>query len=142
MSNTLYNKPWEPKIVALSDEQLSDPRIIQSLAITCWCIQYGTKHMSRRSLPNIAADIWRDFKGQAFNANGTSYVLGDVDYMLGGEVDLDFTWLRDFFAYALNPPTHQLRDNMKARIRFIDLTIKAGGPALWRKVGRNCWIQS
>lgn len=137
MSNTVYKKSWEPEVVALSDEQLSDPRLIQSLAITCWCIQYGSKHMSRRSLPDIAADIWRDFKGQAFNANGTPYVLRDVDYMLGGETDLDFTWLRDFFSYALTPPTHQLRAKMKARIRFIDLTIKAGGPALWRNLQVN-----
>lgn len=130
----IYRRKWSPVLKALSDEQLNDPIRIQDIAITCLCIQYGTKYISRRSLPDVTADVWRDFKGTALNSDGSVFELGDFDAVLGGANDTEFTWLREFFAYALTPPQRNLSSETKARIRLIELTIRAGGPALWRNL--------
>ena len=134
MTNVPNVKNEKQKLIALSDEQLSDPAIVQLLAIICFCIQFGTKFLSRRMLADWIAVVWRDFEGTAVNADGTPYVLGDVDEVLGGDEDGDFAWLRCFFGYALKPGPSKPQKKTIDRLRLIHLTILAAGPRGWRNL--------
>ena len=133
MTQFTPKKPWKPTIVALSDEKLTDPLVIQLLAIICFCIKHGTRHLSRRSFANWAADVWRDFDGIALNADGASaYIVPEIDELLGGGEDGDFPWMRVFFSWAMGFQEQDFYMNSLERLRFIHLTIIAAGPLGWR----------
>jgi len=132
MKNETFKEPSKPVLIALSDGDLTNPVIIQLLAIICFSIQFGKKYLSRRSFANWAADVWRDYDGDVLNQDGTPYVLPDIDELLGGGEDGDFPWMRTFFSWALEFEGQEFYRGSIERLRFIDLTIKAAGPLGWR----------
>lgn len=121
-------------IVALPDDLLVNPAIVQLLAIICFCIQFGTKYLSRRTMADFAAAVWRDFDGVVLNADGSPYVLDEIDDVLGGDEDGDFPWLRCFFKYALEPAPENPQAKTIDRLRLIHLTILAAQPRGWRNL--------
>ena len=89
-----------PKLITVaSDNDLTNPTYIQLLAVVWWCIQVGTKYASRRTIPDIVSDVLRDYEGKFQRADGTPFVINDVDDLLGWP---HFDWLRYLFGAALD----------------------------------------
>lgn len=126
------NRSWTPTIKALPIKAFKDPRMAQNVSAFAWCIRHNGKFLSRRSFANACANVWRDFDGSALNENSQPYELGDIDELLGAESDLDFDWLRGFFSFALEEPSYSPSDKICRRLQFIELTLRIGGPKLWR----------
>ena len=125
-------KNWKPTLTAATDEQTRDPHFVHRVAINLWCLRYQERPASRRTIPDLCANVWRDFEGKAITHEGADYEVPEVDAILGTENDPDFTWVRDFMGYALEMPTQTLPSKSRERVRYLDLTIRAGGPNLWR----------
>ena len=123
---------WTPTLKAATNEQLRDPQFVHRVAITLWCLQYHGRPASRRTIPELCAEVWRDFDGAAIETDGSPYEIPEVDDILGAENDPDFSWLRDFMRYALEMPNQALPQKSRERIKYLDLMIRAGGPNLWR----------
>ncbi|WP_143743103.1 hypothetical protein [Maricaulis sp. W15] len=125
-------KNWTPNLKAATDEQTCDPHFVYRVSIMLWMLQYEGRPASRRTIPELCADVWRDFDGTLSEADGSPYKLPEVDTILGAENDPDFSWLRDFMRYALEMPTQTLPKKSRERVKYLDLMIRAGGPNLWR----------
>lgn len=123
---------WTPTLKAATNEQLFDSQFVHRVAITLWCLQYHGRPASRRTIPELCANVWRDFDGAATETDGSPYEIPEVDDIFGAENDPDFSWLRDFMRYALEMPNQALPQKSRERIKYLDLMIRAGGPNLWR----------
>lgn len=125
-------KTWKPNVVLATPDQLRDPQFIQRVAITLWCLRYQDRPASRRTIPDLCADVMRDFEGSLVEPNGDAYEVPEVDAALGAENDPEFTWLREFLKFAMEPPIQRLPQKSQDRVKYLDAVIRAGGPTLWR----------
>ena|GEM_PF-6290205 len=133
MSNFNPKKPWAPNIILLTDEQYADPAIRRLISIILWCLIYQNHRLSRRTVPDWIADIFRDALGKAVRADGTAYKPHDIDDILNTGLDGDNPWLREVFSWALDCPEQHFYTGTLERIRLLHTTILLAGPIEWRK---------
>ncbi len=126
------------------DEILRTPQHAQLLAITTWCICVGTKYISRRTLIDVLADIFRDADHDYIDADGGPYTIPDLDTVFEPEAFEDrldqqhyFEWSGRFMKWAIEPPKRNANASSIEKLRMIDLAMRAGGPALWRNLKKR-----
>ena len=110
---------------------------IELLSISLWCVAYGTKYVSRRTIPDVVADALRDYDrvGKLVNPDGTAFVVSDdIDQALGAP---DCDWARNLFALPLGD-SWQPNQETQERLRLLYAAVRCGGPKLWRNLMTPC----
>ena len=125
----LQSTRMPPSIIVPWGEDI-DGELLVLLSICLWCLRYGRKYASRRSLVDVVADAFRDYQGQLLNPDKTPFIYGDLDRELGGP---HYDWVRQAFTVGLGDDWKPNRETRR-RLRLVLAALKCGGPSLWRNL--------
>ncbi|MEP2761206.1 MULTISPECIES: hypothetical protein [Alphaproteobacteria] len=130
----------EREITLPNRDLLSDPYVIQLLSIIAWCIKRDSKYLSRRTLIDAIADVFRDNGDvKMILPDGSIYQVPDIDEIFeprgysdplkrGHEHEL----ARSFMKAALLMPQAPVQRRTIEFLRLVDAAVRVGGPHLWR----------
>ncbi len=100
--------------------------------VTALAEEFNTVAGSRRAVPDLCADVIRDFSGEFVFPDSSPYKLPEVDNVLGWRGD--FKWIGNWLNWPLSPPERGIQKRLVPRLRFLDAVMRVGQPETYLNI--------